>query len=139
MSETPQPARIVVINDDTPFLELMHDLLTYEGYAVELCREWSDAHQFVRRTMPDLVILDIVMGNEERGWTILNLLTLDPVTRPIPVLVCSAAVESLEDHQAVLVEYGIRALNKPFDLEALLRAVEQALVQRPGKRNASRS
>jgi DNA-binding response OmpR family regulator len=56
-----------VINDDTPFLELMQALLTDDGYAVQLCREWSDAHRFVRQVQPDRVIVDIAMGGEERG------------------------------------------------------------------------
>ena len=34
------------------------------------------------------MVLDIRMGAEERGWSILNLLTLDPETRPIPVIEC---------------------------------------------------
>jgi CheY-like chemotaxis protein len=135
MGDSHPPAQIVVINDDTPFLQLMHDLLTDEGYAVQLCREWSDAHQFVRQVQPDLVILDIVMGGEERGWNVLNLLTLDPATRPIAVLVCSAAVESLEDHRDLLAAYGIRALAKPFDLDALLGAVQQTLAERTSKSN----
>ena len=74
-------------------------------------------------------LLDIRIGGEERGWTILNLLTLDPVTRPIPVIVCSAAIQSLDAHQNLLSQFGIRALPKPFDLEALLEAVATMLAE----------
>ena len=116
--------RIAVINDDTAFLDLMHDLLETEGgYEAVICREWDDAHRFVKEQQPDLVILDIRISGEERGWTILNLLTLDPATRPIPVIVCSAAVQSLHEHQDLLNRYGIAALPKPFDIEALLETV----------------
>jgi CheY-like chemotaxis protein len=115
---------VVVINDDTPFHELMEALLEgEEGYEVRVRREWSNAYEFVKEQHPDLVILDVVMGNEERGWSILNLLTLDPETRPIPVIVCSAAVQSLQQHASTLKRYGIRALAKPFDLEELLAAI----------------
>src|SRR5262245_21012601 len=111
---------VVVINDDTPFLELMEALLEgEEGYEVRVRREWNNAYAFVKELHPDLVILDVVMGNEERGWGILNLLTLDPETRPIPVIVCSAAVQSLKQHASTMERYGIRALAKPFDLEEL--------------------
>ena len=117
-------ARIAVINDDTTFLRLMEELLRVEqGYTVGVCRQWQDAYGFVKEFRPDLVILDVVMNDEEAGWRILNLLTLDPQTRPIPVLVCSAAVRSLHDHQALLDRFGIRALPKPFDLDALLEVV----------------
>ena len=123
-----QPARIAVINDDTAFLDLMRDLLETEGgYETVICREREDTHTFVRDQRPSLLILDIRIGGEERGWTILNLLTLDPDTRPIPVIVCSAAIQSLHEHQDLLSKYGICALPKPFDVEALLETVARML------------
>jgi CheY-like chemotaxis protein len=126
-------ARIAVINDDTIFLQLMEELLRVEqGYAVGVCKQWDDAYGFVKEFRPDLVILDVVMSDEEAGWRILNLLTLDPATRPIPVLVCSAAVRSLHEHQALLDRYGIRALSKPFDLDTLLSAIDAMLEAPPG-------
>jgi CheY-like chemotaxis protein len=127
-------ARIALINDDTTFLALMQELLQeVEGYEVLTCTQWDDAYGFVKEAQPDLVILDIVMGGEEQGWKILELLTLDPRTRPIPLLVCSAAVRSLQEHQGLLDRYGVRALPKPFDLDALLEAVESMLDdRRPG-------
>lgn len=132
MSESASRHRplLVVINDDTPYLELMEALLEgEEGYEVLVRREWENAYQFVKEQQPDLVILDIVMGREERGWAILNLLTLDPATRPVPVLVCSAAIHSLQEHAPMLEKHGIRALPKPFDLDDLLEAIQQTLDQ----------
>jgi len=121
-----------VINDDTAFLDLMRDLLEEEAnYDVVICREWENAHQFVKDVQPDLVIQDIRIGGEEHGWTILNLLTLDPATSPIPVIVCSAAVQSLHEHQAWLSRYKIHALPKPFDLDTLLNTIAETL-QEPG-------
>ena len=57
----PQQSRptVAVINDDTAFLDLMHDLLEEEaGYNVLICREWDSAYEFVRDHQPDLVIQD---------------------------------------------------------------------------------
>src|SRR5919199_5098538 len=84
--------RLAVIDDDTAFLQLMHDLLEdEEQFEIIVCREWDNAYEFVKEQRPDLVILDIRIGGEERGWQILQMLTLDPQTLPIPVIVCSAA------------------------------------------------
>jgi CheY-like chemotaxis protein len=85
-------------------------------------RPWL--HKEVR---PALVVLDIRMNNEERGWSILNLVTLDPETSDIPVIVCSAAIQSLHQHQELLSKYGIHALPKPFDVETLLETVADML------------
>jgi len=106
----------------------MHDLLeNEENYEVLLCKEWDNAYEFVKKEQPDLVILDIRIGGEEHGWTILNLLTLDPVTNPLPTIVCSAAIQSLHEHQDMLSKLGIQALAKPFDLDTLLTTIEQTL------------
>jgi CheY-like chemotaxis protein len=127
-------ARIAVINDDTMFLDLMRELLEIEeDYEVYVCKEWDGAYEFVKSTHPDLVIQDIRIGGEENGWTILNLLTLDPATRPIPIVVCSAAIQSLHEHQEWLSQFGIRALPKPFDLDVLLRTIEEAIASRQGE------
>jgi CheY-like chemotaxis protein len=125
--------RIAVVNDDTAFLELMYDLLEdLEGYEVLICKESDEVHEFVKRHRPDLVILDIVIGRDEAGWRVLNLLTLDPETRPIPVLVCSAAVQSLREHEEALRGMGIETIPKPFDLDALLAAIDRTLAQHGG-------
>jgi CheY-like chemotaxis protein len=127
MAETARP-RIAVINDDLPFLALMEELLqSIEGYEVLICTEGDRAYEFVGQVRPDLVILDIRLGGEEVGWTVLELLTLDPATRPIPLIVCSAAVRDLQAHEPLLRRYGVAVLPKPFDLDALLEQVRAGL------------
>lgn len=123
-----RPARIMVINDDTDFLTLMSELLTeVEGYDVLVCREGNKAYQFVKEQQPELVILDIRIEGQETGWTILECLTLDPSTNPIPVIVCSAAIRELKAHQELLDQHGIDVLTKPFDLDTLLEKVAEGL------------
>jgi len=131
MTDSERRPRVAVINDDTVFLDLMRELLEEEEhFEVLICKEWNNAYQFVVDEQPDLVIQDIRIGGEEHGWTILNLLTLDPRTRPIPIIVCSAAIQSLHEHQEWLSQYDIRALPKPFDLDTLLSTVENMIAER---------
>jgi DNA-binding NtrC family response regulator len=133
MAQQPRRARIAVINDDTTFLSLMQELLEeQENYEVLICREWDHVYEFVKLERPDLVIQDIRIGGEERGWTILNLLTLDPDTHRIPLIVCSAAIDSLHAHHDVLRKHGIRTLPKPFDLETLLTMIDEVLAEHRG-------
>jgi CheY-like chemotaxis protein len=125
-----ESARVVVVNDDTDFLTLMKELLTdVGGYEVAICREGNKAYQFVKEQQPDLVILDIRIDGQETGWTILECLTLDPATSPIPLIVCSAAIRELAAHQAHLAHYGVDVLTKPFDLDTLLEKCQAALAR----------
>lgn len=120
---------IAVVNDDTVFLRLMDELLrSEEGYEVSTCFVGSNGYEFVREGQPDLVILDLVFGSgAEEGWRTLDLLTLDPATRRIPVIVCSAATQQLHQHEDWLQKFDVRVLQKPFDLDVLLEKVHAAL------------
>jgi twitching motility two-component system response regulator PilH len=120
--------RLAVIDDDVTFLELMRELLQVsEGYEVHTSGRWDDVPAFVRGVEPDLVLLDIVMQGQEQGWAALEQLRRDPRTRAIPVLVCSAAVWSLREHEELLRRCNASVLAKPFDLATLLERVQALL------------
>lgn len=124
--------RIAIVNDDTAFLRMMSLLLTEEGYETLLVQGPDDAHQRLRDEQPDMVILDIRMGEPEAGWQLLELLRLDPETTRIPVLVCSAAVQELRAKADILRDLRCDILPKPFDLDQLLAKVRNMLGQVEG-------
>jgi two-component system NtrC family sensor kinase len=126
-------ARIAVINDDTAFLQLMLDLLTDVGYDVSLHKEGAAAHEQVRQEAPDLIILDIRLEKPDSGWMVLEMVRLDPTTKKIPVIVCSADTIQLQTKQEMLRAQGCEMLEKPFDLDALLKLVDQLIGPPSGK------
>jgi len=119
--------RIAVVNDDTVFLDMMAAVLRERGWDVSVYREGDAAFEQLRVELPDVIILDIRMENPETGWTVLELLTLDSQTAPIPVIVCSAAILDLRAHEGLLKKYGIAVLPKPFSVDALYAQVDEAL------------
>ncbi len=114
---------IAVVNDDTLFLELMHDLLTSEGYPTAIWKEGDTAYEMIKEHRPMLVILDIRMERPDAGWMVLELLRLDPETATIPVIICSADTQRIREKAAYLHEKGCDTLEKPFLLEDLLAKV----------------
>lgn len=118
---------IGVVNDDTTFLQLMHDLLVDEGYAVFIEKEHGDAPSAIRKRRPDLVILDIRMEHPESGMRILEIIRLDPTTVNLPVIVCSADHRFLRDKEELLRAKHCDILEKPFDLIDLLEKVKLAI------------
>jgi CheY-like chemotaxis protein len=119
--------RITVVNDDTAFLSLMSEVLAERGWETREVRESGDAYEVLKKEQPDLVILDIRMDHQESGWTVLELLKLDPSTRAIPVIICSAAMDDLRAKESWLNEHGIAILPKPFDIDDLYGRVEALL------------
>jgi len=125
-------ARIAVVDDDVVLAQLAQTLLAEEGFEVVVCSKWLEAHAFVAVEQPDLVLLDLVLGDAEYGWRVLDQLTLDPSTRRIPVILWSGAHEAIRAHApALLPEHGVFVLTKPFEYDALLATVEEALRQYP--------
>jgi CheY-like chemotaxis protein len=58
MAETPS---VLVVDDDAGIRETMLDILTLEGYTVEVASEGGEALQCYRRRRYDVVLLDIRM------------------------------------------------------------------------------
>ncbi|HEV7666827.1 MAG TPA: response regulator [Chloroflexota bacterium] len=126
--------RIAVIDDDAVFVELMVDLLANgEGYEVVSNAQAADSFEFIKQEQPDLVILDLMMGREETGWAVLDLLAAEPTTAEIPVILCTAAAPALRDNAKRLVNSRVIAsINKPFDVDDLLDLIDRLLAQRSG-------
>jgi CheY-like chemotaxis protein len=116
-------ALIAVVNDDTLFLELMHDLLTDEGYRTAIWKEGDTAYEMIKEHRPSLVILDIRMEHPDTGWMVLELIRLDPSTEHIPVIICSADTERIRAKAGYLHEKNCDVLEKPFMLADLLAKV----------------
>jgi two-component system phosphate regulon response regulator PhoB len=125
-------ARIAVIDDDVVFIELMHDLLGKgEGYDVVSTASWPQSFEFIKDAQPDLVILDLMMGREQAGWAVLELLREDSSTAQIPVILCSAAAPALDQYAARLTGLAwVETVAKPFDVDHLCDVIERLLEQR---------
>lgn len=121
------PVCVLVVNDDSAFLELMNMLLTDEGMEVISLKESKTAFDRIKEEHPNLVILDIRLEHPESGWQLLQLIRLHPDTHDIPVIVCSADTRFLRDKEQQLEQKGCCILEKPFDLQELLATVKKAL------------
>jgi CheY-like chemotaxis protein len=126
-----EKAHILVANDDKAFLELMKDLLEEEGYSVSLQKTGTTAYEKIKKALPDVVILDIIMETLDTGWRVLDRLKLDPETTNIPVIICSADVHSLRNKADHLLSMGCLVLALPFDIDTMLATIEESLTLSP--------
>lgn len=56
-----QPARILVVDDEVPILDLVRGYLEREGFVVETATDGLAALDAVRASAPDVVILDVML------------------------------------------------------------------------------
>ena len=118
---------ILVVNDDTAFLELMEQLLEDEGYEAQVLKSSKNALEHIKQRRPALVLLDVRINNEESGLLLLDLITLDPETRSIPVIIASANLQALAGREDELATKGIYVIAKPFDIDDLAALIRTAL------------
>lgn len=112
--------RVTVVNDHPEFLALLNDFLSEEGFEVTVIPKHQGAFEQIKASQPDVVICDLIFDNMPAGWAVLDMLYLDPATRAIPVILCSAATRQVQEAAASFAGKGILWLEKPFALEALL-------------------
>lgn len=123
--------QILVIDDKNELLHLMRRVLEDEEYQVSLLQDGRLAFTQVKAQLPDLLILDLKLG-EVSGQDILKQLKQDPVTAEIPVIVYTAAVLEAEEVAELVnndpVRYqNVSVVQKPFELDDLLVLVENLL------------
>jgi DNA-binding response OmpR family regulator len=121
-------ARILVVNDTQEILELFRMLLEeQEGYDVVLSGFPIQQVKEIEHIKPDLIILDLVLGDEKTGMQMLQMLKMQRSTATIPVLVCTAALKIVQEQEGYLVSQGVHVVYKPFDIDDLLTNIEQLL------------
>ncbi|HEU5098767.1 MAG TPA: response regulator [Roseiflexaceae bacterium] len=115
---------VMVVNDHPEFLGLLSEFLSEEGYEVSALPKHQGAFEQIKAAQPDIVICDLIFDNIPAGWALLDMLYLDPETRAIPIILCSAATKQVQEVVPSLAGKGILWLEKPFELEKLLQLIQ---------------
>lgn len=121
---------ILVVNDTQEILDLFRAILEEEGYRLSLYSFAFEDLAVIKERQPDLIILDLLIGNEDHGWQLLQKLKMDRETAGVPVIVCSAALHLLRQLEGHLKEKGVGIVPKPFDIDDLIRAVDKVMSRR---------
>jgi PleD family two-component response regulator len=130
-------AEILYADDDEFLREMVSDVLEESGHRVRLVTEGTAALAEVRRSAPDLILLDYRMG-EPDGFAVCREIKRDPRYGHIPILILTG--EGTIDHRLEGFDAGADDyLSKPFDpreLKARVRALLE-LTRRGLDRNPS--
>ncbi|MCA1569343.1 MAG: response regulator [Chloroflexi bacterium] len=111
--------RVTVIDDSAIVMELLADLLRErEPYSVTQLGGRETTVEDVSDSDPQLVILDLRLGAGSTGWDLLKEIRTRHHLAGVPVIVCTADMQSLREHHAELASISnTHVLPKPFDLE----------------------
>ena len=102
---------ILIVDDNIDLCRPMATLLKQMGYNSHYATGGEAALQFIAVTVPDLVILDVMMPDMD-GLEVLRRLKSDARTIPVPVVMFSAIADSEFRAHAIskgAVDYWVKA------------------------------
>jgi CheY-like chemotaxis protein len=112
------------VDDEKHIRDLLKQELSESGYIVKEAEDGKKALEMIRKEIPDLLILDVMMP-EMNGFDLAAILKNDPLTMDIPILVLSIVQDKERG-----IRLGVdRYLTKPIDTEKLFQEVGSLLEQ----------
>jgi DNA-binding NtrC family response regulator len=115
--------RILVADDEVILGNTLKKILGEAGYMVDLCHKGEEFFQHLTDVKPEIVILDIYLGNVN-GIQLLNRMKVEGWTAPVIMMTAhsdvSLAVRAMKEGAADFVV-------KPFDLSHLAVLIEKNL------------
>ena len=120
-------AIILVVDRDPHIRELEAHFLDKAGFSVIFAQDGEDALAQARRTIPDIVVTEILVPGLD-GLTLCRQLKADPRTRRIAVLVFSILAVAKRAREAGADAF----LRKPLADHALIDTVQRLLAERQG-------
>lgn len=128
---SPEPKRILVVDDDADIVEALRTVLVASGYVVETAASGRECLARVAERPPDLIILDVMMDKDTEGFHVGYKLKGEEATRAIPILMLTAIGKKFgyrfspqKDEEYLPVEDFVE---KPVEPRELLRRVEALL------------
>jgi DNA-binding response OmpR family regulator len=115
--------KILVVDDEPDVRDYLQKRLEARGYVVTTAADGIEGLQAATDTLPDLILLDVMMPNKD-GFAMLKDLQANATTQRISVIMATAKGQSSD------IYYGqdlgaTDYLIKPIDFEVLLKYIRK--------------
>ena len=116
------PAKVLIVDDEKDFLDIMAERMSARGMDVSTATSAENALKMVLKESYDAVIMDLMMP-EMDGFTALKLFK---ETRPnLPIILLTANVPEEKCIEAIKLG-AMDVIEKPADLNLLTQKIEEA-------------
>lgn len=120
-------ARILVVDDDPDFVSIVRTILAQDGYEVDTASNGELGWQAMKRQLPNLALIDVMMNTPLEGVELVRRMAQDPILRTVPVIMISSIGSSeyssaLPDTMHIPIDIWI---NKPVEPKQLLATVRR--------------
>jgi CheY-like chemotaxis protein len=112
---------LVLLVDDVPQnIQILHQILNRGEYSFAIATSGKETLQVVKKKLPDLILLDIMLGDID-GLEVCKQLKKDPVTAAVPIIFLTVKV-GVEDKVKGFKLGAVDYITKPFeDAEVVAR------------------
>ncbi len=126
-------ARILVVDDDPDFVEIIRTILESDGYEVDTAANGDQGLKAMQAQAPDLVLLDVMMSNVLDGLNLSHAISEDPALKRVPIIMISSIADSPSAGMFPTDEYIPidMWISKPVRADDLLTKVAKLLSKRP--------
>ena len=119
--------KILVVEDNYFFIELLKDTLAELGCEVFVARSGVEALEVAWKQQPDLVLLDVILP-EEDGFAVAEILRGNERTKTTPIIFVTARV-NLEDRKRGVGLGAVDYITKPLIPSDVQMRVRRALLR----------
>jgi two-component system alkaline phosphatase synthesis response regulator PhoP len=116
--------RILIVDDENDFIELLQYKLAGHGYEFIVANDGIHALSLARQTKPDLILLDILLPDLD-GISVCEILKRQPATKKIPVVFMSALSSNITRRTVAM--HAEDFFTKPLDLPRLEKRIGELL------------
>lgn len=119
-----QKKYILVVDDHAGIRRLLYEMLSEDGYSVEMAINGSDAIQKVKNRFPSLILLDAKMPGMSGFETFVE---INKINQLIPIIIITAYPELKQLKKAKESSKIRYYAEKPFEIEKLREMVKVIL------------
>jgi CheY-like chemotaxis protein len=133
-----EPAKILIVDDDSDFVEISRYTLEAKGYRVFSAESGEEGWAALEREKPDLILMDLMMEDLDSGSVLSRKIKDHPEYAAIPILMLTSIARdtgieisprSAEEFADLRVDdFG----SKPLKSQRLLEKVEKLLSRKKG-------
>ncbi|HAG14973.1 MAG TPA: hypothetical protein DCG69_00405 [Bacteroidales bacterium] len=117
---------LVLLVDDIPQnIQVLGAILKNQGYSFALTTSGAETYQLLHKTIPDLILLDVMLPDED-GFSICKNLKADERTKDIPVIFLTAKNDTSDKVNGFKVG-GVDYITKPFEELEVIERVKNHL------------
>lgn len=87
--QIPEKQTILIVDDNVDIVDSLHLILEKKGYATLMATGGRECLDIIKRQMPDLILLDIMMEPMD-GWETLEQIKKIPDAKSVPILMLTA-------------------------------------------------